>query len=357
MKIKDILVINPGSTSTKLAIFTEGNSKTVFEENLVHNEAEILVFPNVASQSEYRKEKIMDELEAINYDLKNLSAIVGRGGMAYGLKGGGYKVDKALCDRMSSDDIPQHASSLGALLSYAIAEPLGLPSFIYDSPMGCELLDIAEVTGIAGIKKYGATHLLNSRAKAIKYAESVGKKYEDMSFIVCHMGGGITANAQKNGKVIDVAAYDDGPMAPERSGGVPLLLYTDMCFDGKHTKESMKKLISGEGGVYSYLGTKDMRDVEKMIQEGNEEAKLIYDAMAYQVAKAIAGLTIPLKGQQDVIILTGGIAHSKMLTDTIIDYCKHLGKIVVMAGESEMEALANGTLRMLEGSEEYKTFE
>lgn len=354
--IEDILVVNPGSTSTKIAVFGGEGETLRFETNIVHDEAKILEFPNVASQRYYRKEMILDYLEEQSYDLSKLSAVVGRGGMVYELSGGGYQVSEKLCARMASPEIPQHASSLGALLAHAIAAPLGIPSYIYDSTMGCDLLDTVKVTGIAEIEKYGATHLLNSRAQAIRYAATVGRDYRDMQFIVCHMGGGITANAWKDGKVIDVAAYDDGPMAPERSGGVPLLLFKKLCFDGKHTEEDMEKLISGRGGLYSYLGTKDCREVEQMIQDGDSYARMIYEAMALQIGKAIAGLSCTLQGKVDVIILTGGIAYSKMLTDMIKGFCGHIGQIVVMAGESEMEALAAGAVRMLKGEEEAKVY-
>ncbi len=356
MKIRDILVINPGSTSTKIAIYANQNEDVLFEENIIHDEEIILSFPNVASQREYRREMILQMLEEDGYDLTNLSAVVGRGGMVYELAGGGYRVNERLCDRLASSDIPQHASSLGGLLAYAIATPLGLPAYIYDSTMGCDLLDVVKLTGIAGVEKYGATHLLNSRAQAIKYAASIGRDYKDLQFIVCHMGGGITANAWRDGKVIDTAAYDDGPMAPERSGGIPLLLFKKLCFDGRHTEKDMEDLISGKGGIYSYLGTKDCLEVENRIEGGDDYAKLVYEAMALQVAKSVAGLSCVLKGQVDVIILTGGIARSKMLTDMITEYCGHIGKIEVMAGEGEMEALAGGTLRMLMGEEIAKEY-
>lgn len=356
MEINDILVINPGSTSTKIAVYTDQNRKVLFEQNVVHDEEKILSFPNVASQRNYRKEMILNMLKEDGYDLTNLSAVVGRGGMVYELEGGGYRVNKKLCTRLASPDIPQHASSLGGLLAYMIAEPLNIPSYIYDSTMGCDLLDIVKMTGIAEIEKYGATHLLNSRAQAIRYADSIGQDYRKLQFIVCHMGGGITANAWKDGKVIDTAAYDDGPMAPERSGGVPLLLFKKLCFDGRHTEKDMEDLISGKGGLYSYLGTKDCCEVERLIEEGDDYAKMVYEAMALQVAKAIAGLSCVLKGKADVIILTGGIAHSKLLTDMIAEYCSHIGKIEVMAGEGEMEALAGGTLRILKGKEPVKEY-
>lgn len=356
MDVKDILVINPGSTSTKIAIYSGESGEFVFEDNLVHSDEEIEEFPTIPSQKTYRKNKVLELLRKNYYDLKNLSAVVGRGGMVYELDGGGYKVNHKLCNRMTSPDIPQHASNLGALLAFDIAEPLGIPSFIYDSTMGCSLPDMVKISGIAHIEKYGATHLLNSRAQAIRYAQNQGRDYREMQFIVCHMGGGITANAWKDGKVIDVASYDDAAMAPERSGGVPLLSFIKLCFDGKHTEEDMAEMVSGKGGLYSYLGTKDCREVERRIAEGDHYAEQVYEAMAFQVSKAIAEMSCILKGKVDAVILTGGIAHSAMLTDMIKDYCGHIGEIHVMPGELELEALAEGTVRMLKGEEEYREY-
>lgn len=351
IEVKDILVINPGSTTTKIAVFTENNTKKLFETTIVHDEEKILSFPTIASQEDYRREMLEDYLKEHGYDKSRLSAVVGRGGMAFELSSGGYLVNKTLCERMASPELPAHASSLGAILAYDIAEELGIPSYIYDSPMGCDLTEVAKITGIAEVEKYGAIHLLNSRAMAMDYAKQTGRDYNDLDLIVCHLGGGITANAQKHGKVVDTAGYDDGPMAPERSGGVPLILFKNLCFDGKHTSEDMDRLISGKGGMYSYLGTKDCIEVEKRIEAGDEKAAVVYEAMAYQVAKSIAGLSVALEGHVDAIIITGGIAHSKMLTDMIKKYAGHLGNIVVMPGEKEMQALADGAMRMLKGDE------
>ncbi len=351
MNIKDVLVINPGSTSTKIAVYTDYAREVVFEGNIVHDEEKINSYPNIASQRLYRTEMVMEFLRSKKYDMSLLSAVVGRGGMAPELQGGGYIVNKKLCIRMASPVIPQHASSLGALMAYSIANPLGLPAYIYDSTMGYDLLDIAKVTGIAEIERQGGIHLLNSRAQAIKYFTEKETDYRNKQFIVCHMGGGITVNAWRAGKVVDVASYDDGPMAPERSGGIPLLQFKQLCFDGKHTEAEIDKLISGKGGLYSYLGTKDCRQVEKMIMDGDDYAKMIYEAMALQAAKAIAGLSCTLKGKVDAIILTGGIAHSHKLTTMIKEFCQHIGPIVIMPGESELEALARGAVRMMQGEE------
>ncbi len=356
MEIKDILVVNPGSTSTKIAVFTNHNEETLMKTNIVHDEAKILSFPTIMSQQDYRCEMILDYLKSQNYDPKRLSAVVGRGGMLKELNLGGYRVTDKLVKRMEGDDLPPHASSLGAALAYKIAEPLGIPSFIYDAPLSCKISDIAKITGINGLEKYGAVHVLNERAMGMAYAEEIGAKYEDLNLIVAHMGGGITVCAQKGGDIIDTSSYDEGAMSPERPGGVPLILFKQLCFDGKHTEADIDKIISGKGGLYSYLGTKDCIEVGERVKNGDKYAELIFEAMAYQAAKAIATMSVALEGKVDAIIITGGIAHSQMLTDWIKKYAGHLGKIVVMPGEKEMEALAGGALRMLEGKEEAKIF-
>ena len=350
MKKTDILVINPGSTTTKIGVFR--NLELLFEETITHDPDKLLAYGSIGAQLPYRAQLLREFPEARNYDLGLLKAVVGRGGMVIGLKGGGYKVNSALCEAMKSPDNPQHASSLGALLAYDIAEQLNIPSFIYDSTMGCELSEIAKISGLAELERYGCYHVLNSRAQAMNYAESIGKKYEELNLIVCHMGGGISASAHKEGKIIDGVSYDDGPMSPERTGGIPLLLWTKLCFSGKYTEEEIEKLICGKGGLYSYLGVTDCREVEKMIEKGNKKAATVYEAMAYQVAKGIAQTSVALKGKVDAVILTGGAAHSKKLTEMIQDYAGHIGKFVIMPGEDELLALAKGAERILEGKEE-----
>lgn len=251
---------------------------------------------------------------------------------------------------------PPHASSMGAQLAYDIAEPLGIPSFIYDSTMGCELSEVAKVSGLAEIERYGCCHVLNARAQAMNYAAHKNKEYRDMKLIVCHMGGGITVSAHEDGKIIDDCSYDDGPMSPERTGGIPLVLWTKLCFSGKYTEEEVEKLIAGRGGLVSYLGTTDCREVEAMIEAGSEKAATVYEAMAYQIAKCIAQMSVALKGKVDAVILTGGAAHSKKLTSMVEEYAGHIGEFVVMAGENELEALAGGAARIMRGEEEGREY-
>lgn len=350
MERTDILVINPGSTTTKIGLFR--NMELLFEETLTHDPDKLLAYGSIGAQLPYRAAVLQRVLTEKNYDTKSLRAVVGRGGMVVGLSGGGYVVNPALCEAMQSPKNPQHASSLGALLAYEIARPLGIPAFIYDSTMGCELTEVAKISGLEGIERYGCYHVLNSRAQAMNYAQSIGKEYKELNLLVCHMGGGISVSVHKEGKIIDGASYDDGPMSPERTGGIALLLWTKLCCSGKYTQAELEKLICGKGGLYSYLGVTDCREVEKLIENGDEKAALVYEAMAYQIAKSIAQMSVPLRGEVDGIILTGGMAHSKKLTDMIRGYAGHIGEFIIMPGEDELGALAKGAVRILEGKEE-----
>lgn len=359
-KKTDILAVNPGSTSTKVGVYRakeDGTLAELFVETINHDPGQLLQYKDLEAQQPYRREVIESVLSDKEYDMGKLRAVVGRGGQLPDLKSGGYRVDPVFCKGMMSPANVQHASNLGAPLAYEIAEPLGIPSFVYDSTRGCELTDVAKVSGLEELPRYGNCHVLNSRAQAIRYARSLGKEYQDMHLIVCHMGGGITVSAHEGGKIIDDSSYDEGPMSPERTGGIQLTTWTHLCFSGRYSEAELQKIICGKGGIFSYLGVTDCRQVEKLIAEGSEKAKTVYEAMAYQVSKAIAAMTIPLKGRVDAIILTGGAAHSKMLTGMIREYAGHLGEIVLMPGENELEALAEGAWRILEGEEEANPYE
>lgn len=354
MEKTDILAVNPGSTSTKVGVFRcqeDGQLKELFVKTINHNPNHLLEFENLEAQLPYRQEVIESILNENGYDMNQLKAVVGRGGQVYGLKSGGYAVNPKFCQDMMSPKNVQHASNLGAPLAYGLAKPYGIPSFIYDSTRGCELSEVAKISGFDGLVRFGNAHVLNSRAQGINYAASIGKEYKELNLIVCHMGGGITVTAHHDGKIIDDSSYDEGPMSPERTGGIQLTTWTELCYSGKYTEEEAQKIICGGGGLFSYLGVTDCREVEKKIAEGDARAAVVYEAMAYQVAKSIAAMTIPLKGKIDAIILTGGAAHSKMLTDMIQDYAGHLGKFIRMPGEDELEALASGASRIMAGSE------
>lgn len=354
MKKKDILVLNPGSTSTKIAVFRD--KEKIFAETVDHPADKLEKFDEIVDQESYRKRLIVENLADSNYDMDNLAAVVGRGGMVVDLDQGGYKVTLDLYNALKDPRLSPHASNLGGILAYDIANDYGIPAYIYDSVMGCEIMDIAKITGLAEIEKYGCVHVLNMRAQALHYAESIGKTPSDLNLIVVHMGGGITTCAMEKGVIIDTGAYDDGPMSPERSGGLPLLLFKDLIFDHHLTRQETTEKIIGKTGMYSYLGTKDCREVEERVVAGDEKAKLVYEAMAYQIAKSVADMSVPLKGKIDAIILTGGIAFSEMFCDMIEEYCAHIGKIVRIPGEHEMEGLAMGTARILWEGEKAKEY-
>lgn len=345
-----VVAINPGSTSTKVALYM--NEEEVFVETLDHPVDEIQKFEHVQDQFEFRKNVIMACLEKNNVDVKELSAVVGRGGLLPPVKSGAYRVNEVMVDRLSNNPVVEHASNLGALISYELAKPLGIPAFIYDSVAVDELQDIARISGMPAIARASMSHALNSRAMAHKVAEKQGKSYKDMNFIVAHLGGGISLSAHEKGRMIDIVSDDEGPFSPERAGRVPCNKLIDLCYSGDYDKKTMKKMLRGKGGIGAYLGTLDAREVEKMIAEGNEEAALVYEAMAYQIAKGIGEMATVLKGQVDAVVITGGIAYSKMMTSWISDRVRFIGPVEIMAGENELESLAYGTMRVLKGEEE-----
>ncbi|MBK5251988.1 MAG: butyrate kinase [Peptostreptococcaceae bacterium] len=352
--MKHILAINPGSTSTKVAFYAD--REEVFVKTLDHPVEEIQKYDHVQDQFDFRKNVIMDLLKENGVELETLSAVVGRGGMLPPVESGAYKVNDIMVDRLKNRPVAEHASNLGALIAYEIAEGLGIPAYIYDSVAVDEMEDIARISGMPLIPRVSFSHSLNSRAMAHKVAEKYGKKYAEMNFVVAHLGGGISVSVHKHGRMLDIISDDEGPFSPERAGRVPCNNLIDLCFSGEYDKRVVKKMMRGKGGITAYLGTVDAREVEKMIAEGNKEAKTVYEAMAYQVAKGIGELSTVLCGKVDAIILTGGIAYSKMMTDWISARVSFIAPVEVMAGENELESLAYGALRVLCGEEEAKTY-
>ena len=354
MEKTDILAINPGSTSTKIGVFRD--EEKLFEKTIAHDPDKLLSYGTIPGQLPYRMEILQTVLTEMRYPLADLAAVVGRGGILVGLKGGGYYADAALCKAMKRPDIPQHASNLGAMMAWELAAPLHIPSYIYDSTVGCELTELAKISGLAEIERYGCFHVLNARAQAMHYADAIGADYRKLQLIVCHMGGGITVSALKDGKIIDGSSYDDGPMSPERTGGIPLILWTDLCYSGKYTREEMQKKICGKGGLYSYLGTTSVQEVEHRIAQGDRQAETVLEAMAYQTAKAIAAAAVTFAGKVDAVILTGGAAHSRYLTEKVKAYAGWVGEFVIMPGEDELGALARGAQRILRGTENARRY-
>lgn len=344
------LIINPGSTTTKLALYED--KEKVVQENAEHDAAQMQQFDSIADQIPFRMGIIRDFMARNSIQEKDLSAVMGRGGLVFGLKTGGYEVNDDLCEALVNDRLSQpHASNLGGLLARELARPLGIPAYIYDAVTGGELTEVARITGIRDIERRSFCHVLNSRAMAIRYAQENGLDYNKLNLIVAHLGGGISASVHAQGRIIDSIGDDDGQFSPERSGSVPSLELIRLCFSGDYTKADMVKKVRGKGGLFAHLGTSDCRVIEKMIKDGDQHADLVFQAQAYQIAKGIGLLSIVLKGKCDAIILTGGVARSQMLTDRIKEYVSFIAPVAVLPGENEMEALALGGLRLLSGEE------
>lgn len=349
-----ILAINPGSTSTKIAVYD--NEKQILVKSIEHKIEELEKYDKVQDQFEMRKEEVLKTLKENNIELNSLSAIVGRGGLLPPVKSGAYLVNDEMINRLINRPILEHASNLGAIISYEISKNLGINAYIYDSVAVDELTDVARLSGINGMDRECLSHALNSRAMAIKYAKENNKRYNELNLIVAHLGGGITISIHKNGKMIDIVSDDEGPFSPERSGKVPCKKLIDRCFSGNYTHKEMLKIIRGNGGIFSYLGTVDVKEVEKMISKGNKKAKLIHEAMTYQIAKGIGELATVVSGKVDAIILTGGIAYSKLITDSIRKRVEFISKVCVMPGENELESLSQGILRVLNKEEDAKVY-
>ena len=344
-----ILVINPGSTSTKIAVYADETE--LFCKTVDHTNEEIAKYEKLSDQFEFRKEIVLKALNQNNCDLTSLSAVVGRGGLLPPIKAGGYFVNQAMKDRLINGPIISHPSNLGALIADAIAKPLEIPAYIYDAVSSDEFNDVARITGFPEVSRQSFCHVLNAKAIARKVAIKHRKKYDEMNFVVAHLGGGISISVHEKGRIVDSISDDAGPFSPERAGSIPLSYVIDMCFSGEYDKNTMHKKLRGKGGIKAHLGVHDCREIEKMIQAGNQKAKMIYEAQAYQIAKGIGELAPVLSGNIDSIILTGGVAHSRMLTDMIVDRVKFIAPVEIIPGENEMESLALGALRMLRGEE------
>ncbi|MBQ1880733.1 MAG: butyrate kinase [Lachnospiraceae bacterium] len=354
MAIKS-LIINPGSTSTKIAVFED--ETMLFDKTLRHTTEEISQYDTIFDQKEFRKNIILDFLKEQNFDIATLDMVVGRGGLVKPIPGGTYRVSDALMEDLKIGPQGQHASNLGGVLAREIADSIGKPSFIVDPVAVDELQPIARVSGMPEIERNSIFHPLNQKAMARRYAKENGKKYEDINVIVAHMGGGVSVGAHRKGQVVDVsnALEGDGAFSPERAGGLPVGPLLRLCFSGKYTEKELYKKLVGGGGFNAYLGTNDMQEVTKMA-ETDEKAKLLFDAFVYQVSKDIGARAATLKGDVDAIILTGGIAYGNKVTDGIKDYVGWIAPVVVYPGEDELLALAQGGLRVLNGEEEAKEY-
>ena len=354
--MKKLLIITPGSTSTKIGVFEDENQ--ILDETLRHSSEEIGKYATVCDQKDFRKAVILDVLKSKGMDIKDFDAIVGRGGLLKPIEGGTYTVNEKMLDDIKKAARGEHASNLGAMIADEIAKEVGAKSYIVDPVVVDELSDVARISGVPELPRTSIFHALNQKAVAKRYAKEKNKAYEDCNIIVVHMGGGVSVGAHTNGRIVDVnnALDGDGAFSPERSGGVPAGALIKMCFSGKYTEAEVKKKITGQGGLVAYLDTNDMRDVLKASAEGDEKSKLIYDAFIYQVAKDVGAMATVLKGNVEAIILTGGIAYSDVVVNSIKERVSFIAPLVVYGGEDEMLALAQGALRVLNGEEEAKEY-
>ncbi|MDR2573719.1 MAG: butyrate kinase [Desulfovibrio sp.] len=350
-----ILAINPGSTSTKIAVYDDETQ--LFNHSIAHSSEELARFQHFADQLPMRKAHLLEALEQKNVALGSLSAVVGRGGKIPPCPEGAISVTEKMVEYLKSrPPFDNHISNLGAILALDIAAPLKIPAYIYDGVTVDQMEDIARLTGLPDFHRHSGSHVLNMRAVARKEAASRGKRLADFNAVICHLGGGITMCAVKNGRMADVLGDEEGPYSPERSGGLPVRQLSALLFKNIHSEVEFARRLRGQGGLVAYLGTNNAQAVEKRITEGDAQAKFIYQGMAYQVAKGIGSLAVALRGGVECIILTGSLAHSKMLTDWIAGQVGFLAPVVLYPGENEMEALALGGLRVLRGEEKPSAF-
>ena len=350
MSIKS-LIINPGSTSTKIGVFED--ETLLFEETLRHSTEEIAQYASIVDQKDFRKNIIINLLKEKNFDINSLNMIVGRGGMLKPIPGGTYAVSDALLEDLKIGVQGQHASNLGGILAREIGDSIGVPSYIVDPVVVDELMPEARLSGVPELPRVSIFHALNQKAVAKRYAKEAGKPYDSLNLIVVHMGGGVSVGAHKAGRVIDVfnALDGDGAFSPERAGGVPSGALIKLCFSGKYSEKEIYKKICGNGGFNAYVNTNDMRDVAKMVDGGDDNAKLARDAFILQVAKDMGSMACVLEGKVDQIIITGGIAYDKYVVAQLKERAGWIAPVTVYPGEDELLALVQGGLRVLNGEE------
>lgn len=352
MITEKILVINPGSTSTKVAVFEGETAKWV--ESINHSPDELKKFKKVYDQLDMRFGLIKQLLENHHEDIATFSAIASRGGNMPAVKAGPYKITDYMVECLQYRPLDEHAANVGAGIALKLANEAGINAYIYDALTVDEMLEVNKITGLAGIRRPARGHNLNTRAAALKLCEEKNIEYKDTNIIVAHLGGGITINLHSGGKIIDIIMDEEGPFSPERAGGMPVYSIVKMAFSGKYTEDELMRQLQRKGGLLSHFGVLDIRAVEKMIDEGDEYAKTVFDAMALSTAKNIAKISPCVQGKIHHIVLTGGLAHSKRFTGQIIKSVEFLAPVTIIAGENEVQSLANGVLRVLRGEEEAK---
>jgi butyrate kinase len=346
-----ILVINPTATATHVAVFDDATQ--VAADELLHSPEELGAFDRVWDQYLMRKDRIASFLTRSGITLSSLHAVVGRGGLLKPIPGGTYRVNSAMLEDLRRGVQGEHASNLGGILAYGIARTCNIDAFIVDPPSTDEMDGIARISGLPQLNRTSLTHALNGRWMGHKAAQQLGKRYEACRFVIAHMGMGISVSAHRHGRIVDTNnALEGGPFAPERSGALPVGDLVRLCFSGKYTERELIKRLTSQGGLVAYLGTKDIAEIERRIEQGDPVARLVYESMGYQVGKEIGALTAILKGEVDAVILTGPLATSTLLVDWIRERISWIGRVLVFPGGEEMLALAAGTYRVLTGEEE-----
>jgi butyrate kinase len=351
-----ILAINPGSTSTKLSLFK--GEQCIATDNLTHSTEELKKYNSIYEQREMRAEVILNWLQKQRVNVEDLSAIVGRGGLLRPMPGGTYKVTEKMLEDLKIGYQAEHASNLGGIIADNIAKKANLPAFIVDPVAVDEIVDEARISGIPEIPRRSLVHALNIKAVTRRVCADLNKDFSNSSFVVAHLGGGISISPVKDGRILDANnANEEGPFSPERTGGLPCGDLIKLAFSGKYTYGGLKKKIVGEGGLTGYLGTNDGREVNRRIEAGDKKAEIILKAMAYQISKEIGAMATVLSGKIDAIILTGGMAYNKKLTDIIEEMISFIAPVKLVPGEDEMLALMQGALRVLKGEEKAKIYE
>ncbi|MDO5111942.1 MAG: butyrate kinase [Clostridia bacterium] len=349
-----VLIINPGATSTKIAVFDEDTE--LFKQSIDHDAADLAPFSSVIDQKEYRKALIMRALADAGYKMTDFAAVCGRGGLLRHIPSGTYTVTQQAVEDITTARYGEHASNLGALLAKELGDTVGIPSYFVDPVCTDEFTDIARVSGFAGMERQSFFHALNHKAMAREAAKRIGKAYEALNLIVVHMGGGVSVALHEKGRVVD--AYnvrDEGAFSMDRGGSLPIMQVIDLCFSGKD-KKAVKKLLASGSGVYSYCETRDFREVVQRMEEGDATAALVSNAMVYQLAKDIGAMATVACCEVDAIVLTGGMANSKWLCTEIEKRVGKLAPVMVLPGENEMQSLALGALRVLHGEQAAKTY-
>ena len=353
-----ILAINPGSTSTKMAVYDD--EKPVLLRNISHSQEDLARFDDVIEQHDYRKQLVLDELERAGVPL-DFDAVIGRGGLVKPIAGGVYEINEAMLqDTYSGIAMHNHACNLGCLIAHDIASQIpGCRSFIADPGVVDELNDYARISGSPLMNRICIWHALNQRAIARRYAAEIGKEYEDLNLIICHMGGGISVAAHEKGRAVDAnnALDGEGPFSPERAGSLPAADLIRLCFSGKYNEKQLLKRIAGKAGLNAHLGTNDVREIIRRIEDyGDKHAELILDAMIYHVAKNIAAEAAVLCGEVDAILLTGGLARSEYVVSRLRRRIDFIATVHCFPGEDEMEALALNALAVLQGKRQAKEY-